>query len=134
MYLLDTNILLELLLEQEHSSDVERLFAGIPAERFSITDFTLYSMGIILFRRRRSDVFVQIVDDLLLEADVNLIRLGPADMKRVEQIAHLFRLDFDDAYQYVAAEEYGLTLVSFDTDFDRTERGRKTPAQVLSAR
>nr|HID14904.1 PIN domain-containing protein [Anaerolineae bacterium] len=46
----------------------------------------------------------------------------------------LFRLDFDDAYQYVAAEEYGLTLVSFDTDFDRTERGRKTPAQVLSAR
>lgn len=52
----------------------------------------------------------------------------------VEQIARLFRLDFDDAYQYVAAEEYGLTLVSFDADFDRTERGRKTPAEVLSER
>ena len=24
-----------------------------------------------------------------------------------------------------------LTLVSFDADFDRTERGRKTPADVL---
>ena len=98
MYLLDTNILLELLLEQENSSDVERLFAGIPAERLFITDFTSYSMGIILFRRKRSDVFVQVVDDLLLEADVNLVRLGPADMKWVEQIAHRFRLDFDDAY------------------------------------
>jgi predicted nucleic acid-binding protein len=42
-----------------------------------------------------------------------------------------FRLDFDDAYQYVGAEKYGLTLVSFDTDFDRTKLGRKTPDEVL---
>jgi len=31
----------------------------------------------------------------------------------------------------VAAEKHDLTLVSFDTDFDRTERGRKTPAEAL---
>jgi hypothetical protein len=42
-----------------------------------------------------------------------------------------FNLDFDDAYQYVAAEKHDLTLVSLDADFDRTERGRKTPADVL---
>ncbi|RLC92579.1 MAG: VapC toxin family PIN domain ribonuclease, partial [Chloroflexi bacterium] len=75
MYLLDTNILLELLLEQENSDDVEYLFARIPAERLFITDFALYSMGIILFRRKRSDTFVQVVDDLFLEADVNLIQI-----------------------------------------------------------
>ena len=46
-------------------------------------------------------------------------------------ISKKFNLDFDDAYQYVAAEEYNLTLVSFDSDFDRTERGRKTPAEIL---
>jgi hypothetical protein len=40
-------------------------------------------------------------------------------------------LDFDDAYQYVAAEKHDLTLISFDADFDRTERGRKTPADIL---
>lgn len=27
---------------------------------------------------------------------------------------------------YVIAEKYNLTLVSFDNDFDRTERGRHT--------
>jgi hypothetical protein len=27
--------------------------------------------------------------------------------------------------------KYGLTIVSFDADFGRTERGRKAPAQVL---
>lgn len=45
--------------------------------------------------------------------------------------AERFRLDFDDAYQYVAAEKHNLTLVSLDADFDRTERGRKTPTQIL---
>jgi predicted nucleic acid-binding protein len=32
--------------------------------------------------------------------------------------------EIDDAYQYVAAERYDLAVVSFDGDFDRTERGR----------
>ena len=43
------------------------------------------------------------------------------------QVSRRFGLGFDDAYQYVAAERCGLTIVSFDRDFDRTERGRKTP-------
>lgn len=43
---------------------------------------------------------------------------------------YLLNLDFDDAYQYVAAEKYTLTLVSFDADFDRTERGKKTPGEI----
>ena len=42
-----------------------------------------------------------------------------------------FNLDFDDAYQYTAAEKHDLTIVSFDADFDRTKRGRKTPWEVL---
>jgi len=133
MYLLDTNVLLELLLEQEHSNDVERLFTVIPADQLFITDFALYSVGIILFRRQRGSIFVRVVEDLLLEADVRLVRLNPADMRPVERVASRFQLDFDDAYQYVAAQEYGLTLVSFDSDFDRTELGRKTPAEILAA-
>ena len=39
--------------------------------------------------------------------------------------------EINQAIQYVTAEKYGLTLVSFDTDFDRTERGRKTPAEII---
>jgi len=36
-------------------------------------------------------------------------------------------LDFDDAYQYSAARRYGLLIVSFDADFDRTTEGRVIP-------
>ena len=31
---------------------------------------------------------------------------------------------------YAVAEHYALTIVSLDADFDRTERGRRTPDRV----
>jgi predicted nucleic acid-binding protein len=49
-------------------------------------------------------------------------------------VGRKFGLDFDDAYQYLAAVKYDLTLVSFDSDFDRTERGRRTPADVIGSK
>ncbi len=52
-------------------------------------------------------------------------------MVSVIEAAQRFNLDFDDAYQYAAAEKYGLTIVSFDADFDRTEQGRKTAGEIL---
>jgi len=52
-------------------------------------------------------------------------------MAAVAESARRFGFDFDDAYQYVAAEKHNLILVSFDADFDRTKRGRRTPADIL---
>jgi len=42
-----------------------------------------------------------------------------------------FKLDYDDAYQYALAEKYNLIIVSFDSDFDRTERGKLKPSDIL---
>ncbi|NTV47430.1 MAG: PIN domain-containing protein [Chlorobiales bacterium] len=36
-------------------------------------------------------------------------------------------LDYDDAYQYTLARKYGLDLVSFDRDFDKTDMKRIVP-------
>ncbi|MBC7343880.1 MAG: PIN domain-containing protein [Clostridia bacterium] len=52
-------------------------------------------------------------------------------MEDIIHAAQQFGLDFDDAYQYAVAAHYKLTIVSFDSDFDRTERGRKTPRELL---
>jgi len=54
------------------------------------------------------------------------------DMQDVANASRKFNLDFGDAYQHAAAEKYNLAIVSFDTNFDRTARGRKTPAELLS--
>ena len=60
-----------------------------------------------------------------------MLSLFVEDMGLAIEGAQKFNLDFDDAYQYAVAEKYDLTIVSFDTDFDRTERGRETPGEVL---
>ena len=74
---------------------------------------------------------MQFVNDEFIDGAVVLIHLSPEDTSRLLYAMTQFRLDSDDAYQYVAAAKYQLTLVSFDVDFDRTERGRKTPADIL---
>lgn len=60
-----------------------------------------------------------------------MLRLSLQDIGELPAVAQRFSLDFDDAYQYGVAAKYGLEILSFDGDFDRTERGRKTPDQVL---
>jgi predicted nucleic acid-binding protein len=56
-----------------------------------------------------------------------MIGLDPEDVFLLMKVSKQFNLDFDDAYQYAVAEKHGLQVMSFDTDFDRTEKGRKMP-------
>lgn len=128
MFLLDTCIILELLLDQKNADDVERLLHDTPASQLHITEFSLYSLGVILLRHNKSAVFLQAKNDLLTNGGIGLIRLGPDDMEGVVEASRRFDLDFDDAYQCHAAVKHDLTLISFDAHFDRTDRGRKTPA------
>jgi predicted nucleic acid-binding protein len=57
VYLLDTGIILELLLDQEKADDVEQLLRETQSGRLHLTEFTLYSLGIILTRRKLQDTF-----------------------------------------------------------------------------
>jgi predicted nucleic acid-binding protein len=131
MFLVDTNVWLELFLEQARADEVRQFFQEIEAGRLSITEFPLYSIGVILTRLRKDDVFEDFLSDTIEDSGVGRICLDSVDLKRLLAVRRQFQLDFDDAYQYVAAEKYDLTLVSMDADFDRTERGRKTPVAVL---
>jgi predicted nucleic acid-binding protein len=133
MYLIDTNVWLERLLDQERGSDVARFLARIPSDRLAITGFAFHSIALVLIRLNRLEVLRAFVQDLFLDGAVRLIRLEPNEILEALRATEDFRLDFDDAYPYVAAEKHGLILVSFDADFDRTPRGRRTPAQVLAA-
>jgi predicted nucleic acid-binding protein len=130
-YLLDSSVWLELLFEQEHAEDVRRFLETEAMAQIAISEFSVYSIGIVLARSGLEHAFVQFVSDALEGTALVRIRLDTTDLKEIMSVRMRFRLDFDDAYQYVAAEKHDLTLVSFDADFDRTDRGRKTPADIL---
>jgi uncharacterized protein len=48
VYLLDTNVILELLLDQERADDVERLLLETEAKHLHLSEFAFYSLGIVL--------------------------------------------------------------------------------------
>lgn len=133
MYLVDTNVWLERLLDHARSEEVGNFLSRIASEHLFITDFASHSIGIVMHRLNRLEALLHFVQDAFLDGTVTLVGLSPEDTRRLVEVIEQFGLDFDDAYQYATAEKYQLAIVSFDSDFDRTERGRLTPAEVLQA-
>ncbi|MCG2709119.1 MAG: PIN domain-containing protein [Thermodesulfovibrionales bacterium] len=128
---IDTNIFLEIILEQEKVEDAKALLSKIEEHDFFISDFSLHSIGLLLFYRKQQDIFQQFIKDMIVDTGIPITSLSVDDMESVVNASQKFNLDFDDAYQYVTAEKYDLIIVSFDSDFDRAERGRKTPGEIL---
>ena len=129
--LLDTNIFLEIILSQEKADEAKNLLLKSEQHEFFITDYSLHSIGLLLFRRKQHEAFRAFLDDVLVNGGIGLLSLLPDDMDSVISASQNFGLDFDDAYQYAIASRHDLVLVSFDTDFQRTDRGHKTPSQIL---
>jgi Predicted nucleic acid-binding protein, contains PIN domain len=130
MYLIDTNIWLELLLEQERSKECRIFFERMDSKLLFISEFSLYSIGVILFKLKKESVFDDFLE-YLFKSEISVARLSLKDMKQLVLIKQKFNLDFDDAYQYVVAEKFNLIIVSFDSNFDKTYLGRKTPNDFI---
>ncbi|MBM4041141.1 MAG: type II toxin-antitoxin system VapC family toxin [Planctomycetes bacterium] len=131
--LLDTSIFLEILLEQRDAQKARELLTRVSEHSFFVTDFSVHSIGLKLIERKKHDDFRRFVKEVLLDQVAIMLQLDHAALKGVADRSQRLRLDFDDAYQYTAAEQEGLTIVSYDRDFDRTPRRRKTPGEILVA-
>ncbi len=103
MYLVDTNVWLERLLEQERFDEVRRFLDSTETSRLFLTDFSFHSIGVILDRLKKSELLLNFVQDALLEGATSLVHLAPEDMQALVGAMRQFQLDYDDAYQYVAA-------------------------------
>ncbi len=116
-YLIDTNIILEILLQQEKAEKCKTfLFENF--NDCSISDFSLHSIGVLLFRFKKSLVFNQFIFELAEKLSVLSV-----SVERLGFLSHwnaLYNLDFDDAYQADIAEENNLVLITLDKDFKKT--------------
>jgi len=96
--LLDTNIFLEIILEQEKAAEAKALLARSREHEFFITDYSLHSIGLLLFRRKKHDAFRRFLADMIVNVGTEIISLPPASMENLITAALNFNLDFDDAY------------------------------------
>ena len=102
--LVDTNIFLEVLLEQSRANDAKELLTKTNAHDFLISDFSLHSIGVLLLKRNKTHAFRRFVSDMVIRAGTAVARLNANDMEALADHAANFSLDFDDAYQYALAD------------------------------
>ena len=86
MYLIDTNIWLERLLDQERSIEVGSFLDRMPSNLLFITDFSFHSIGVILGRLNRINVYLDYIKDACFYGSVSIIRLEPDDMQRLVEV------------------------------------------------
>ncbi|MFH1563671.1 MAG: PIN domain-containing protein [Nitrospirota bacterium] len=118
MFLVDTNIFLEILLKQDKKEKCKNfLYENIG--NLHVTDFSLHSIGVILFRYKKEDIFQKFIEDFMLTTE--LLTLQMDLYKWIVMVRKDLNLDFDDAYQYSIAKYYELKLVTMDKDFERVK-------------
>jgi predicted nucleic acid-binding protein len=115
-YLVDTNVFLEILLNQGGRKKCEAFLQGEKGAAW-ISDFTLHSIGVLLFRHKRADLFDRFTADTLPQ--FTILSLSDADYSELAQVSARHGLDFDDAYQFLVARENNLAVATQDKDFQR---------------
>ncbi|HNR32412.1 MAG TPA: PIN domain-containing protein [Candidatus Hydrogenedentes bacterium] len=120
MFLVDTNVFLEILLGQEKQDTCRRFLEENHGAVF-ISDFSLHSIGVILFRHNREDIFRLFIEEVL--GSIEILSLPTDDYAQLGAVKAQWGLDFDDAYQYLVAQEFRLEIVTMDQDFRGIAKG-----------
>jgi len=115
MYLIDTNIFLEILLNQKKKDKCKKFLLKNQSE-LNISDFSLYSIGIVLFREKLFDDYENFLQDIL-QNEFFLISIPVEQHSEIMESSKKFKLDFDDSYQYSLAKSEDLKIVTMDKDF-----------------
>lgn len=129
-YLVDTNIFLEVFLQQQNNSQAYKFFDNAQPESIYISKFSFHSILVILNRKNLQTQCLYFLEKFI--PDINIVELNNNELIDLQKrVITNTGLDFDDAYQYLCARNHDLQLVSFDKDFDKTDLKRIEPSEIL---
>lgn len=117
--LIDTNIFLEILLGQNRKKECKS-FLQNNHSTLAISDFSLHSIGVILFRNKKPDLYTSFCNDLL--SQVTILSLPSNEYRYLADVSQKYKLDFDDSYQLLLAKVNDLKVATLDQDFKTAER------------
>lgn len=130
--LIDTNIFLEILLDQEKSEECEELLFKLDKleEEFFVSGFALHSIEVIMTREGKKQDLKSFLKDI---AFLGVQRVNTTTLEEAEIVSLMKEkgLDFDDSTQYFICEKMDLNIISYDNHFDQTGIERVTPKEIL---
>jgi len=117
-YLFDTNIFLEILLDQ-NKKDKSKKIISENIDKLFISDFSLHSIGVILIKQKKFQIFNYFLSDIIPHATI--LSLPKDKYSDLNLIAKKYSLDFDDSYQVILAKENNLEILTMDKDFKKVK-------------
>lgn len=122
VYLIDTNVFLEVLLSQDNAKScllfLEKINKG--KIRAIVTNFSLFSISIVASRRKVSTSNFEIFFDLISQIEnLEVLNIPFVALIEIYKIAQNGKLDFDDSVQFYAAKNLDIPIVTLDSDFKK---------------
>lgn len=130
MYLIDTNIFLEVLLLQDRKDECESFLNLLRNGKKTgiVTDFTIHSIIVIMGNLDRLNELKIFLLSLTAYKGLRIYHTTIADELNAAEIAVKQKLDMDDAIQYSTALSLNVeAIVSFDKHFNNLKIPRKEP-------
>ena len=119
MYLIDTNIFLEILLAQEKKDECIALLKEIENDHISaaVTKFSIHSIEVIMGNFRMTDELRIFLESLSELKSLHIYTTNISDeINAIDEME--MGLDFDDALQVSAARALNAEIISFDKHFN----------------
>jgi predicted nucleic acid-binding protein len=133
VYLVDTNIFLEVMLSRKRSSECKRFLAMLRDGKASgvVSDFSIHSIMVLLDSLKRREKLRTFLASLAGYKGLRVHFTSIAEELRAVELAEREGLDIDDAIQYAVALSVGAeAIVSFDRDFDGLKIPRVEPGDI----
>jgi predicted nucleic acid-binding protein len=130
MYLVDTNIFLEVLLAQNRKDECENFLNNLRTGKKTgvITDFTLHSIIVIMSNFNKIRELKLFLFSLTAYNGLKIYHTTLTNEINATEIALNQNLDMDDAIQYSTALALNVeAIVSFDKHFNNLKIPRKDP-------
>lgn len=130
MLLIDTNVFLEMMLAQTKRDECSNFLNLVRAgkERATVTDFTIYSIMIILSESGRLKELKIFLRSLSAYRGLSLHTTSLKEKLEAVDLASERKFDIEDAIQYASARNLNVDgIVSLDTHFDNRDIPRIEP-------
>jgi len=118
-FLFDTNVFLEILLDQEKKEVCKKLLNDNIGSIY-LSDFSIHSIGVILLKQKKLKIFDQFLRDILPHSTI--LSLPKEKYSEISGVASKYRLDFDDTYQSLIAIEFEIGIKTMDKDFAKISK------------
>ncbi len=129
MYLIDANIILEVLYKRNKWKEAYVFLNAVKKGLISayVLHFTIHGISAILGKPALVSKFLS---EIMSWKGLTIINLSIDEEHAAAKLAEKTGLDFDDGLQYYFAKKKNIPIISFDRDFDKTDVKRLEPSQL----